>query len=254
MSVVPARVSTAATAHHDSTGICARKQRVHEALQRRHFELDAGVALHQRDIAERIGGSFGEIGIMPLDRALQRERFAHDEHRQDRERHAQHDQRQGQPPVQDQRSRQQQHDEDEGGEMLAEERQPQPPQRVGAGQHDLHLPAGMRAGMVGERQLQHVLEIIRQHHVAAPMRKPVGEPGNQRAAKIMNRPKPTQAPTSGASARAAGATPAGNVPDSASTMRPNSTGSTNCAAASAILASASVTASRASDRNSAEDA
>ena len=64
--------------------------------------------------------------------------------------------------------------------MLAEERQPQPPQRVGAGQHHLHLPAGMRAGMVGERQLQHVLEVIRQHHVAAPMRQPVGVPGHER--------------------------------------------------------------------------
>lgn len=54
--------------------------------------------------------------------------------------------------------------------MLAKERQPQPPQRIGAGEHHLHLPAGMRAGVVGERQLQHVLEIIRQHHVAAVMR------------------------------------------------------------------------------------
>ena len=64
--------------------------------------------------------------------------------------------------------------------MLAEEREPQPPQRVGAGEHHLHLPAGMGAGMIGERQLQHVLEIVRQHHVAAPMREPVGVPGDQR--------------------------------------------------------------------------
>ena len=78
------------------------------------------------------------------------------------------------------RRRQQQDDKDEGGEMLAEERQPQPPQRVGAGQHHLHLPAGMRAGMIGERQLQHVLEIIRQHHVAALMGQPVGVPGDER--------------------------------------------------------------------------
>ena len=34
--------------------------------------------------------------------------------------------------------------------------------------------------MVGQRQLQHVLEIIRQHHVAALVRQPVGEPGDQR--------------------------------------------------------------------------
>ena len=65
--------------------------------------------------------------------------------------------------------------------MLAEERHPQPPQRVGAGEHDLHLPAGMGAGVVGQRQLQHVLEIVRQHHVAAAVRQPVGEPGHERA-------------------------------------------------------------------------
>ena len=95
-------------------------------------------------------------------------------------RDAQHEQRQSEPPIQHQRGRQQQRDEDEGGEMLAEERHPQPPQRVGAAEHDLHLPAGMRAGMIGERQLQHVLEIIRQHHVAAMVRQPVGEPGDER--------------------------------------------------------------------------
>ena len=99
---------------------------------------------------------------------------------QRREDDAQHEQRQRQPPVQHQRRRQQHDDEDEGGEMLAEERHPQPPQRVGAGQHDLHLPAGMGAGMVGERQLQHVLEIIGQHQVAAAVRQPVGEPRDQR--------------------------------------------------------------------------
>ena len=58
---------------------------------------------------------------------------------------------------------------------------PQPPQRVGAGEHDFQLPARMRAGVVGERQLQHVLEKIRQHQIAPPVRQPVGEPGHQRA-------------------------------------------------------------------------
>jgi hypothetical protein len=67
----------------------------------------------------------------------------------------------------------------EGGEMLAEERHPQPPQRVGAGKHHFHLPAGMLAGMVGERQRQHVLEIIGKHQVAALMRQAIGEPGDQ---------------------------------------------------------------------------
>ena len=38
----------------------------------------------------------------------------------------------------------------------------------------------MGTGVVGKRQLQHVLEIVRQHHVAAPMGEPVGVPGDQR--------------------------------------------------------------------------
>jgi hypothetical protein len=64
---------------------------------------------------------------------------------------------------------------------------------------------------------------------------------------MMNNPNATHAPISGASARAAGHTPAGSAPDKASIMWPNSTGSTNCAVASAILATASVKASHASD-------
>jgi hypothetical protein len=34
--------------------------------------------------------------------------------------------------------------------------------------------------MIGERQLQHMLEKIRQHEVAAAMREAIGEPGDQR--------------------------------------------------------------------------
>ena len=64
--------------------------------------------------------------------------------------------------------------------MLAEERHPQPPQRVGAGEHDLQLPARMRAGVIGQRQLQHVFEEIGEHEIAAAMRQAVGEPGHQR--------------------------------------------------------------------------
>ena len=79
-----------------------------------------------------------------------------------------------------QRRRQQHDDEDERGKMLAEERHPQPPQRVGAGEHDFQLPARMRAGVVGQRQLQDVLEEIGQHKIAAPVREPVGEPCHQR--------------------------------------------------------------------------
>ena len=47
----------------------------------------------------------------------------------------------------------------------------------------------MLAGVIGERQLQHVLEIIRQHQVAALMRQPVGEPGDDRAGNDDEQPE-----------------------------------------------------------------
>ena len=209
VSVVAVRVSTAATAHHDSTGICARSSEFTSALQRRDFDLDAGEALHQRDIAERVGGGLGKIGIMPLDRVLHRSALRMT--RRVSTVKTTHSTSSGSASRQLSTSDagSSTTDEDEGGEMLAKERHPQPPQRIGAGEHDFHLPAGMGAGVIGERQLQHVLEEIRQHQVAAAMREPVGEPATSAPAMIMNRPKPTQAPTSGASARAAGASAGG---------------------------------------------
>ena len=66
--------------------------------------------------------------------------------------------------------------------MIAKEADPQAPQRVGALQHHLHQPAGMGIAVIGERQLQHVLEIAGQHDVAAAVRQPVGVERDQRAA------------------------------------------------------------------------
>ena len=60
VSVVEARVSTAQIAHQDSTGICAPSSSP-TTSRSPHFGLDAGEALHQRDVAERVGGALGEI-------------------------------------------------------------------------------------------------------------------------------------------------------------------------------------------------
>ena len=65
--------------------------------------------------------------------------------------------------------------------MLAEEAEPEPPQRIGAVQHHLHQPAGMRAGVEGHRQLQDVLEIAGQHRLALAVREPVGLRARHRA-------------------------------------------------------------------------
>ena len=67
--------------------------------------------------------------------------------------------------------------------MLAEKREPQAPQRIGAGEHHLHQPAGMRAAVIGDRKLQHMLEIGGQHGVAAPVREPVGIERDDHAAE-----------------------------------------------------------------------
>ncbi len=70
--VVAARVATAASAHQESTGICAASSRFATSLHAVHFGIDAGEALDQRDIAERIGRALGEIGVITLDADLQR--------------------------------------------------------------------------------------------------------------------------------------------------------------------------------------
>ena len=130
--------------------------------------------------------------------------------------------------------------------MLAEELHPQPPERIGAGEHDLELAAGMRTGVIGERQLQQMLEEVGEHEVAAPMRQAVGEPGHQRRGGDDEQAEADPGADERRQARRGGIEPAGSVPDKASMMWPNSTGSTNCAIASTILASANAPASRAS--------
>ena len=72
VSVVAARVITLASAHQDSTGIWAPSSSVAHLLHAGHFGLDAREALHQRDVAERVGGAFGEVAVVALDLALQR--------------------------------------------------------------------------------------------------------------------------------------------------------------------------------------
>ncbi len=84
-------------------------------------------------------------------------------------------------PVEEQRQRHQDEKRDEAREMLAEEREPHPPQRIGAGDHHLHQPAGMRAGVIAQRQLQDVLEIVGPHRLAVAMREPVGVQRDDRA-------------------------------------------------------------------------
>ena len=159
-----------------------RKQAVDHRLEAGHLRLDAGEAVHERDIAERIGGPFRELGIILLDELLQRLGLAHHKRCQRSEDGAQDEQDKRKPPVEHERERQQHEEGDESREIVAEEAKPQAEQGVGPLQHDLHQAAGMRCRMKGERQLQHMLEVIGERALALPMGEPVGVERNQRAA------------------------------------------------------------------------
>ena len=73
--------------------------------------------------------------------------------------------------------------------MLAEEAEPQPPQRVGAGQHHLHQPPGVGGAVEAQGELEHVLEIIGQHRLAALMGELVGVERDERAADDEEQPE-----------------------------------------------------------------
>ena len=72
------------------------------------------------------------------------------------------------------RGRHQHHDADEGHELLAQERQPVPEQRIGAGQDGAHHRARALLGVIADRQDDGVLEGLAQRGQPAPVRQPVG--------------------------------------------------------------------------------
>ena len=174
-------------------------------LHARDFALDAGEALHQRDVPERVGGALGDVGVVALDRcfaavslllttsAISTANTA-----------AQHDQQQAVAPVDEKRQRHQHDERDEAGEVLAEKGEPQSPQRIRPGHHHLHQPPGMRAGVVAQRELQHVLEEHRAHHLVLAVGQPIGVERDERAADDgeQARSRPRRRPAASGPARA----------------------------------------------------
>ena len=73
--------------------------------------------------------------------------------------------------------------------MLAKEAEPDAPERVGALQHHLHQPAGMDAGVIGQRQLHDVVEVVGQHRLTLAVRQPVGLQGDEGAADDGEQPE-----------------------------------------------------------------
>ena len=61
--MVAARVSTATIAHQASTGICAASSLFTTPRRPGYLGVDAREALHQREVAERVGGALGEIAV-----------------------------------------------------------------------------------------------------------------------------------------------------------------------------------------------
>jgi hypothetical protein len=91
------------------------------------------------------------------------------------------DDQRAQSPVQQQGQRQQHEKGGEGREVLAQEREPQAKQRVGALPHDLELAARMRGAVKGTRQPQHVLEILAHRGQPAALREAIGVQRHQDA-------------------------------------------------------------------------
>ena len=83
------------------------------------------------------------------------------------------DEQQPETPVQEDGERQQDDESDERREMLAEETEPEPGHGARALQHHLQHAARMGGGVEGERQFEHVLEVIGHHGQAPAMGEPV---------------------------------------------------------------------------------
>ena len=219
VSVVDARVRTATTRPPGEHRDLRRQQPAGQFAQARHLRFDPREALHQRDVAKRVGGAFGEIGVMAFDRVLHAFGLANDECRQGAEQAATAISSERQVPIDQQRERQQHEHQHQRREIVAEEVDPDVPQRIGAGDHHLHQASGMRGAVEAQRQLQDVFEIGREDDLAPAMGKPIRMQRDERAAQYGEQPK----------ADPGGDQPSSRCPDaalvSASRMRPNRTGS-----------------------------
>ena len=144
VSVAEARVATAATAHQDSTGICAASS---ASMISRSARDSASIRVKlwmTGTLPKSIGGAFGEVGIEAFDPPLHPLGAAQDEDRRDAEQGDEPDQQRGEPRVDEERQRQQHEERDEGGAVLAKEGEPQARHARGAFEHDLQ--AGGRNG------------------------------------------------------------------------------------------------------------
>ena len=88
--------------------------------------------------------------------------------------HHQADQQQAHAPVHPQRHRHQRHQHHHRGQMLAEDREQQGEEVIGAAQHDGDQPAGLLVGMEGGGELDDVLEEALHHLQPAAVGEAIG--------------------------------------------------------------------------------
>ena len=159
-------------------------------LQRRRLGLGAGEGLDDRHVAERVGGLLGEARMEALDGALQGLGLAHDDRGQDREHEHEEHEEEAEAPVQEHGERQEDEERDQRGEVVAEEAEPEPGHAVRAFEHDLEDASRMRRGVERERQLEHMLEIVRHGGEPAPVREAVGVQRHGDAGPDREQPEP----------------------------------------------------------------
>jgi hypothetical protein len=156
-------------------------QLVHGAAQVAGLRGAPAEALDQRDVAKRVACLLGERRMVAFDPGLRRVGVVEHQPAQHGDGQDQEDEQRPEPPVQEQGERQEDEQRHEGREVLAQERQPHPEQRVGAMPHDLELAARVHRAVERVRQLQHVLEIPAHGSEPAPLRHAVGVERHQDA-------------------------------------------------------------------------
>ena len=155
-------------------GILGSQQLGDDRAHGLHLGGEAGIALHHRDVAEHVADAAVDVVVVLLDGGLSGAGLARHQHVGEHVDDGEHRQDRGQRGVHVDGGRHQHEDADERDELLAQERQPVPEQRVGAGEDGAHHRARAFLGVVADRQDDGVLEGQAKRGETAPVRQAIG--------------------------------------------------------------------------------
>ncbi len=146
----------------------------HDRAHGLHLGAEAGIALHHRDVAQHVADAAVDVVVVLLDGGLAGAgSLRHQDVGGDvDDRQRRQDQRHGRVHVDG--GRDQHQDADQRHELLAQERQPVPEQRVGAGQDGAHDRARALLGVIADGQDDGVLEGLAERGQPVAMGQPVG--------------------------------------------------------------------------------